>query len=250
MQLTWFDSNSWLIEIGGKRILLDPWLVGSLTFGNLNWLFEGKKRTPQPIPQNIDYILLSQGLEDHAHPATLKELDKNIPVIASENATKVCQGLEYSQITTLKHHQSHIIDETIEITALPGSPVGPTLVENGYIIRDIHSDNSIYYEPHGFHAEAVQKYSPVKTVITPVTNINIPLLGPVIKGQKSALQICQWLKPSYIIPTAGGGDIDFKGFLVNLLKEEGTKEDLERMLASAHLTTQILNPQPYQPLNI
>jgi len=39
MYLTWLDSNSWLIELAGKRILLDPWLVGDLTFGNLTWLF-------------------------------------------------------------------------------------------------------------------------------------------------------------------------------------------------------------------
>ena len=32
MYLTWLDSNSWLIEMGGKRVLLDPWLVGSLIF--------------------------------------------------------------------------------------------------------------------------------------------------------------------------------------------------------------------------
>jgi L-ascorbate metabolism protein UlaG (beta-lactamase superfamily) len=38
MNLTYFDSNSWLIEIDGKRILLDPWLVGDLTFGSLTWL--------------------------------------------------------------------------------------------------------------------------------------------------------------------------------------------------------------------
>ena len=35
MHLTWLDSNSWLIEMGGQRILLDPWLSGPLVFGNL-----------------------------------------------------------------------------------------------------------------------------------------------------------------------------------------------------------------------
>ncbi|NJL83206.1 MAG: MBL fold metallo-hydrolase, partial [Chloroflexaceae bacterium] len=67
MYLTYFDSNSWLIEIADQRILLDPWLVGSLTFGNMAWLFKGEKRTSRPLPEKIDLILLSQGLEDHAH---------------------------------------------------------------------------------------------------------------------------------------------------------------------------------------
>jgi len=32
MQLTWFGANSWLLE-WQQRILIDPWLVGSLVFG-------------------------------------------------------------------------------------------------------------------------------------------------------------------------------------------------------------------------
>lgn len=35
MQLIWLDSNSWLIEIARKRILLEPWLVSSLIFNGL-----------------------------------------------------------------------------------------------------------------------------------------------------------------------------------------------------------------------
>ena len=67
MYLTWLDVNSWLIELAGRRILVDPWLVGSQMFGNLDWLFKGVRSNPRPIPDNIDLILLSQGLEDHTH---------------------------------------------------------------------------------------------------------------------------------------------------------------------------------------
>lgn len=60
------------IEMGGQRILLDPWLIGTLVFGNLPWLFKGSRATSSPIPENIDLILLSQGLEDLTHPPTLQ----------------------------------------------------------------------------------------------------------------------------------------------------------------------------------
>ena len=81
MYLTWLDSNSWLIEFAEHRILLDPWLVGPLVFGNLDWFFKAERQTPCPIPEHIDLILLSQGLADHAHPATLKQLDHKISVV-------------------------------------------------------------------------------------------------------------------------------------------------------------------------
>jgi L-ascorbate metabolism protein UlaG (beta-lactamase superfamily) len=48
MRLIYFGANSWLIELGQQRILIDPWLVGSLMFGNLTWLFKGQVATITP----------------------------------------------------------------------------------------------------------------------------------------------------------------------------------------------------------
>ncbi|MFM6277371.1 MAG: MBL fold metallo-hydrolase, partial [Dolichospermum sp.] len=137
MNLTWLDSNSWLIEINQQRILIDPWLIGTLTFNNLDWLFKGSRHQDRSIPDNINLILLSQGLEDHAHPPTLKQLDKNIPVVASPNAAKVVEKLGYQQIISLEHGESFILNQHIEIKAVPGSPIGPTLLENGYLLKNL-----------------------------------------------------------------------------------------------------------------
>lgn len=250
MQLTWLDSNSWLIEIAQLRILLDPWLVGTLTFGNLSWLFEGKKLTKRPIPENIDLILLSQGLEDHAHPPTLKQLNHHLPVVASENASKICQELGYHQIQTLKHGESYIFADKIEIKAVPGSPVGMNLVENGYIIRDLTTHESLYYEPHGYHSPNLQQEDVIKVIITPLTNLKIPFVGSIIKGQENAIEVCRWLKPKYILPTAAGGDIEFKGLLMSILKEEGNLDDFRALLTQNQLSTQVIEAIPSQPVSI
>ncbi|GFZ99255.1 MBL fold metallo-hydrolase [Okeania sp. KiyG1] len=244
MHLTWLDSNSWLIEIGGKQLLLDPWLVGPLVFGNLPWLFKGERRTPRAIPENIDLIVLSQGLEDHAHPQTLKQLDKNIPVVASPTAAKVAQELGYSQIVTLAHGETYSFDNSIEIRAVPGSLVGPTLVENGYIFKDLKTDNTMYYEPHGNHSEKIKEFAPIDVVITPIINLNLPLVGPIIKGNESALQVAQWLKPQVMLPTAAGGDIDFQGLLISLLKAEGSVEETQLQLTKNNLATKVIEAQP------
>jgi len=249
MNLTYLDSNSWLIEIDGKRILLDPWLVGKLIFGNLPWLFEGKKNNPQPIPENIDLILLSQGLEDHAHPPTLKKLDKNIPVVASPNAAKVVRELGYKNITTLEHESSFKL-EKVEIKAIPGSPIGPTLVENGYIIKGLTSGKNIYYEPHGYHSESLKSEVPIDVVITPLINLKLPLLGAVIKGQSAALKVCQWLNPQVILATAAGGDLDFQGLIISILKAEGTVEEFKQLLQQNKLATKAINPQSGETIEL
>jgi L-ascorbate metabolism protein UlaG (beta-lactamase superfamily) len=250
MNFTWLDSNSWLIELAGKRILLDPWLVGSLIFSNLDWLFKGEKTTSRPMPEKIDLILLSQGLEDHAHPPTLEQLDRNIPVVASPNAAKVVRELGYQQITVLAHQEKTTFSEQIEIKAVPGSPIGPQLVENGYILKDLSNNQTIYYEPHGYHAPSLNEDAPIDVILTPIIDIKLPLLGSVIKGQQTALDVCKRLQPQAILPTAAGGDIRYEGLLTSLLREQGNADDFRALLAQNGLTTKVIAPKPGEAFTV
>jgi L-ascorbate metabolism protein UlaG (beta-lactamase superfamily) len=247
MQLTWLDSNSWLIEIGGKNILLDPWLVGNLSFGNLPWLFLGSKTVQRPIPPNIDLILLSQGLPDHAHRPTLEVLDRSIPVVASPSAAKVVKELGYQNITALAPGESHDFAGVI-IKAVPGSPVGPTAIENGYILRN--NASSLYYEPHGYHSPVLAQEPLIDVVITPLIDLKLPLLGAVIKGKASALALCELLNPKFIVPTAAGGDVKFEGLLMSILTTEGTITEFQELLKSKSLKTEAIEPQPWQAFSL
>jgi L-ascorbate metabolism protein UlaG (beta-lactamase superfamily) len=244
MYLTWLDSNSWLIEMGGKRVLLDPWLVGSLVFGNLPWLFKGDHPTPMSIPADIDLILLSQGLPDHAHVPTLDRLARSIPVVASATAAKVVSDLGYQNVTTLAHGNSFTLTDTLKIQALPGSLVGPNLVENGYLLTDLTDRSTLYYEPHGTHTAALKDIAPIDVVITPLTDLEIPLIGSVIKGMKSAVQAVEWLQPQVILPTAAGGNVVFEGLLLSILRGNGNVDLFRTMLAQQNLKTQVLEPKP------
>ncbi|MEB3217089.1 MAG: MBL fold metallo-hydrolase [Nostocales cyanobacterium 94392] len=243
MYLTYLDSNSWLVEIGGQNILIDPWLVGSLTFANLDWLFKGSRSQERAIPEKIDLILLSQGLEDHAHPPTLKQLDRNIPVVASVNAAKVVNELNYQQVNTLAHGESFTLNGSVEITATPGSPIGPNLLENGYLLKELESGFTVYYEPHGYHSELLKKSAPVDVVITPLIDLCLPLIGPIIKGKEKALELAKWLEPQIMLPTAAGGDVTFEGLLMNLIKPEGTVADFRTLLQQHNISAQILEPK-------
>ena len=243
MYLTYLDSNSWLLEIGGQNILIDPWLVGSLTFGNSDWSFKGSRPKERPIPEKIDLIVLSQGLEDHAHPPTLKQLDRNLPVVASANAAKVVNQLNYQNVRSLAHGETFTLDGCVEITATPGSPIGPTLVENGYLLKEIESGFTLYYEPHGYHSDSLKKSAPVDVIITPLINLSLPLLGPIIKGQEKALEVAKWLEPQIMLPTAAGGDVTFEGLLINFIKTEGTVEEFRSLLQKQNISTQVLEAE-------
>jgi len=250
MRLTWLDSNSWLIEAAGKRILLDPWLVGSLTFGNAPWFFKADRRSPQPIPEQIDFILLSQGLEDHAHPETLKAMDRSIPVIGSPSAAKVVKELGFTTITSLSHGQIFTIPDLIQIRAVKGAPVGPTTHENGYILQDLVENTSLYYEPHGFHSPEIQEFAPVDVMITPILDLKLPLFGSIIKGQTSAVQAAKFLKPQLILPTAGDGDLIYSGLLVKFLQAEGNADSLRSLLSQNQISAKVYEPIPRETITV
>ncbi|MUG95018.1 MBL fold metallo-hydrolase [Scytonema sp. UIC 10036] len=244
MYLTWLDNNSWLVEMGGKRILIDPWLVGSLIFGNLDWLFKGFRTQERAIPENIDLIVLSQGLEDHAHTPTLKQLDRNIPVVASPNAANVVTQLNYTQITPLAHGETFNLERSVAITATPGSSIGPTLVENGYILKELETGFTLYYEPHGYHSPSLKEAAPIDVVITPQYDLGLPLVGSIIRGRKYALEVAQWLQPQVMIHTAAGGDVVFEGLLNSLLQTTGSIAEFRSLLAQNHLSVQVIEPTP------
>lgn len=244
MYLTWLDNNSWLLELGGKRILIDPWLVGSLIFGNMDWLFKGSRPQDRSIPENIDLILLSQGLEDHAHPPTLKQLDRNLPVVASPNAAKVVQQLNYTQVTALAHDETFTLNQSIEIKATPGSQIGPTLVENGYLLKELDSGLTLYYEPHGNHSPSVKQAAPIDVVIIPLFDLGFPLVGSIIKGRKKALEVAQWLQPQVMLHTAAGGDVIFEGLLNSFIQTTGSIEEFRSLLEKNHLSTQVIELSP------
>jgi L-ascorbate metabolism protein UlaG (beta-lactamase superfamily) len=244
MYFTWLDSNSWLIEIGKQRILIDPWLVDSLTFSNLDWLFKGSRIQERPIPENIDLILLSQGLEDHAHPPTLKQLDKNIQVVASPNAAKVVEQLAYTKVITLNHGETFTLNNQLEIKAFPGSPIGPTLLENAYFLKELASGLTLYYEPHGYHSPQLKQLAPIDVVITPMIDLGLPVLGPIIKGMNSALEVAKWLQPQVMLPTAAGGDVIFEGLLNKFIQSKGSVEEFQALLDKNNLATRIIAPNP------
>jgi L-ascorbate metabolism protein UlaG (beta-lactamase superfamily) len=219
--------------------LLDPWLVGDLTFGGQQWFFQGTLTPPvNAATLAVDLILLSQGLPDHAHEPTLKQLDSAIPVVGSATAAQVAQRLGYSQVTALKPGEKYTGLGQLDIEAVAGAAVPQ--IENGYVLtlKETHKETQketqqrIYYEPHGFFEETIDRFAPVDVLITPVVNLELPLVGPIIRGCVAAPELARRLRPRYILPTATGGDVSFTGVLMGLLKNRGTLGEFTALLQS------------------
>ena len=237
IKATYFGANGWLIQLAKTRILIDPWLNGDLTFPPGDWLIKGKLDKEIEVPSDIDFLLLTQGQPDHAHPPTLEQIDKSIPVIASQAASRVVGSIGFTKISTLKPGEA-FNNKNINIQATSGASV-PN-IENGYIIDS--GLDSIYIEPHGFLDKKIRPRK-IDLLITPVIDFSLPLAGTFIRGKTVLPQLLKIFNPKTIFASTTGGDITFTGIINNLIKTDGSAEDNSLFIGTR---TNLINPEQFK----
>ncbi len=216
IEATYFGANGWLIGFKNTQVLIDPWLKGELSFFSSPWLIKGTLNKELRMPTRINLLLLTQGLPDHSHRETLEAIPRDTPVIGSIGAIEVVKKLGFKSLFPLVPGKGVSIDG-IYVQATAGAKVPQ--IENGYLIK--HKEGSIYIEPHGFLDPSIEDQK-IDIVITPVINIEIPLLGSFINGNKILKELVKKFKPKYILASTTGGDISFKGILKNTLRAKGS----------------------------
>ena len=237
----YYGANGWLIELDKTRILIDPWLNGDLTFPPGDWLIKGKLGKEIEIPNDIDFLLLTQGQPDHAHPPTLEKIDKSIPVIASQAASNVVRQMGFSKINTLRPREN-FKNNNLNIQATSGASV-PN-IENGYIIDS--RLGSIYIEPHGFLDKRIKPRN-IDILITPVIDFSLPLAGKFIKGKTVLPQLLKLFNPTTILASTTGGEITFTGIINKLITVDGSVEDISLFKDTR---TNLINPEQFKEYRI
>ena len=218
---TYLGSNGWIIEFKKARIVIDPWLLGDLTFPPGGWFFKGKLKEDIPTPENIDLILLTQGLPDHCHIPSLKQFPKETNIICSKSAYKILKELNFDSVNIMQPGENRKFND-INIQATSGAAVPQ--VENGYILEAI--DGSFYIEPHGF-LDSTIKPRKLDAVITPIKNLELPIVGPFVKGADVIPNLVKLFSPGYILSSTTGGDAQFSGILNSFISLDEYKKSLD-----------------------
>ncbi|MFM7362363.1 MAG: MBL fold metallo-hydrolase [Cyanobium sp.] len=244
---TYLGANGWLLEFGCSkplRLLVDPWFCGPLQFGPGDWLLRGELADPQPVPEAVDLLLLSQGLPDHCHPPSLALLPKDLPVVGSAAAAQRVRALGFEQVTALRPGEQHRIG-ALSVTASAGAAVPQ--VENGYLLE--HPAGSIYLEPHGFLGAELPP-RPLTAVITPVIDVGLPLAGAFVRGRNVLPQLLERFQPAYVLASTTGGDVRFSGLLAGLLQVQGSSAEAAAAVAATAAASRFIDPQPGQPYEL
>ena len=59
---TYYGANGWLLEFDDLRVLVDPWLRGSLSFPPGEWLLKGELPCERKVPEKLNLLLLTLSL--------------------------------------------------------------------------------------------------------------------------------------------------------------------------------------------
>jgi hypothetical protein len=239
---TYLGANGWLLDFAdGPRVLVDPWFEGPLQFGPGDWLLKGELAHPQPVPEAVDLLLLTQGLSDHCHPASLALLPKDLPVVGSAAAAQRVRTLGFRTITALHPGEQHGVG-SLMITATAGAAVPQ--VQNGYLLN--HPSGSLYLEPHGFLSPDLPA-QPLTAVITPVIDVGLPVAGAFVRGRTVLPQLLERFHPAVVLASTTGGDVGFSGVLAGLLQVQGTPADAARAIPPP---CRFIDPVPGQPYEL
>ncbi|KAK4399915.1 hypothetical protein Sango_1097600 [Sesamum angolense] len=259
-KLTYLEGNSWLWEVGGVRILVDPILVGNLDFG-IPWLYDAAKKFLKnfkldDLPE-IDCLLITQSLDDHCHLNTLKPLSRRLPnlrVITTPNAKALLDPL-FSNVTYLEPGQGSEIQlsngSSVKIQATAGPVLGPPWQrpENGYLVTSPEGQLRLYYEPHCVYNENFLEKKQADIVITPVIKQLLPNFS-LVSGQEDAVRLSKLLEAKYVYRSMKNGDLDSKGLLSSLIESQGTIESFKEILLKELPEAKVLEPTPGVPLEI
>ncbi len=209
MKITKLNADSsWLWEINGLKVLVDPWFSKSQVDFH-PWFSKQFHLDKQPevfeIPRP-DFIFISHPFTDHCDQETLVKLSSEIPVI--------CLPVIQRKMQKWKHFKQFISlsDAPFQIEKI--SKTGfLDLVHHAYLISDGMS--SICYAPHGTRQIVASKQANV--LLTTATTYELPfyLGGTVNLGWQKAKDLANRLQASTIISTHDEAKIQ-KGIVATL----------------------------------
>jgi len=231
-------------------VLADPWLLGPLTFGppSLAFLYSATKPSGDCLglasAAGADVLLLTQGLDDHAHRPTLRALaavNPALPVVASPAGAAVATECGFSDVTAVAPGARHRAACGVTFAATQGALVGPpwSTRENGFFISEDAAESGVvvYYEPHCDYQESSVRAAlqacgrAVDLVIAPCTAVALAGYPLVLGSPDSVLRLLRLLRPRVLVPLRNDV-IAQSGAIAPAIGESGGVEAVRAALAA------------------
>jgi L-ascorbate metabolism protein UlaG (beta-lactamase superfamily) len=259
LEYTWYGCNSWAatFRASGVRVLVDPWLVGDLSFWGTTRLFTGVKPAydPAAVAAGADLLLLSMALEDHCHRPTLAALPKSLPVVAGPAAAAVAREMGFASVTEVAHgREVAVAGGRLAVRGTQGALVGPPWSQRqlGFVLSETAPGGvRLYYEPHAdFAAASVAEVGRVDVAVSPPCTQSLLGYG-IVKGESESVPLLKLLRPAAVVALMNA-DFAARGPLAALIDDRGGPEELRRQLAAEPELrgVRVLVPREGEPLAV
>lgn len=190
MKIAMIGHSTVLLEIGGKRILTDPWFG---RFGNPAYARVQPPAQTREQLRDVDIVLVSHNHFDHTDRRFLRGLPESTPVFApaiTSWMTRLKGGRNVIGLASWKQ----VKHGPISITPVPARHVTFAI---GYVIaaegKHIYFAGDTYY---GGFMERMGREFHLDVALMPVTTFRIPMT----MGEQSAVRAVETLAPKTIIP--------------------------------------------------
>lgn len=185
-----------LIEIGGLRLLTDPWFSVRPTYDH----GEAVAMSVAQLP-DLDGVLVSHEHYDHCDLAALSEYrDLGVPLVAPATVEKMARGHGFTDIRVLEPWQETEIGDAV-VTATPGKHGVPEIT---YVVRC--GGRTLYFGGDTLNipelAELPARFGHFDLALLPTNGLCIrPLNGEqVVMNATEAAELTAVLRPDLAIP--------------------------------------------------
>ncbi len=200
-------DNSWFLEIGNLKLLIDPWLEGKeidyFPWFNTQW-HRTKPLGYQALPE-FDAVLITQKYPDHFHKATLERLQPKKVVCPQSIKKRLEKVLPKADVVGMSANKNAVGLDGVRFHFLP-TPRKIDPIYDAFLIDD--GSISVFVATHGFPSKAITKKvldqaSPCALLITPFNKYTLPALlgGTVSPGLDNVKALCDLLNPKQIVST-------------------------------------------------
>ncbi len=200
------DYQSWLFEVQGRRIAVDPWLTASHRLPPGHWLFGRRREAPSPGPEaiaSVDAVVLTGPFADHCDPDTLSVLPRTVPIFAQGIAAKRAAKLGFTRVTAMRGGDEASLFPGTKLHAVqPGFPyrhnsIGFVLEGDG--ARAGFETHVIDLKRHG------PRFEGLDLLVVPVQGVW--LMGvPFVMAPERVRDILDVLKPKQVVATGNDPD--------------------------------------------
>jgi beta-lactamase family protein len=215
-------DTSWLIELDGLRLLLDPWLLGPATVGHpaVHRAYLGTPALrPEEVPP-VDALVITHPFPDHCNRTTLHTLPRDLPAFTPTVAWPFVKALgRFRRVTALGNctrRERAVAVGDVSLAWCRAAALFDT-THNALVLRGARSGTTVVYSPHGLlpsgpTVDAVERQSRgrVDALLCTFSLVDLPAhLGGIANlGPEATAAVAARLRPRYVLSTHDGDKPD------------------------------------------